>query len=124
EAELSGLVLDCAAWGTSPAELSFQDPPPAGAVAAGAALLKDLGALDAENRVTQAGRDMVRIGGHPRLAAMMLAAASPTEAALAADLAAMLEERDPLRSQDSPADIALRLNAIAFGAADADRGAL
>ncbi|HET6605982.1 MAG TPA: ATP-dependent helicase HrpB, partial [Rhodopila sp.] len=124
EAELSGLVLDCAAWGTPPADLSFQDQPPAGALAAGSALLKDLGALDAQNRVTQAGRDMVRIGGHPRLAAMMLAAASPTEAALAADLAALLEERDPLRSPDSPADIALRLNATAFGAADADRGAL
>ncbi len=124
EAELSGLVLDCAAWGTPPADLPFQDPPPTGALAAGTALLKDLGALDPHNRITQAGRDMVRIGGHPRLAAMMLAAASPTEAALAADLAALLEERDPLRSPDSPADIALRLNAVAFGAADADRGAL
>ena len=46
EAELSRLVLECAAWGTPPAELTFQDPPPAGALAAAAALLKDLGALD------------------------------------------------------------------------------
>ncbi len=124
EAELSGLVLDCAAWGTPPTDLLFQDKPPAGALAAGSALLKDLGALDAQDRITAAGRDMVRIGGHPRLAAMMLAAASPAESALAADLAALLEERDPLRSQDSSADITLRLNAIAFGAADADRGAV
>lgn len=124
EAELSGLVLDCAAWGTPPADLSFQDKPPAGALAAGSALLKDLGAVDARDRISSAGRDMVRIGGHPRLAAMMLAATSPAEAAMAADLAALLEERDPLRSQDSPADITLRLNAIAFGAPEADRGAL
>lgn len=124
EAELSGLVLDCAAWGTPPAKLSFQDPPPSGALAAGAALLKELGALDEQERVTEAGRQMVRLGGHPRLAAMMLAARSPAEAALAADLAALLEERDPLRSQDAPADINLRLSAIAFGAPDADRGAL
>ncbi|HVY17014.1 MAG TPA: ATP-dependent helicase HrpB [Rhodopila sp.] len=124
EAELSGLVLECAAWGTPPGALAFQDPPPSGALAAGAALLKELGALDEQDRITQAGRDMVRIGGHPRLAAMMLAAASPGEAALAADLAALLEERDPLRRADAPADIGLRMNAIAFGADDADRGAL
>ena len=27
EAELSSLVLDCAAWGTPPADLAFQDRP-------------------------------------------------------------------------------------------------
>ena len=46
EAELSGLLLDCAAWGTAPADLPFPDPPPAGPLAAAAALLDDLGALD------------------------------------------------------------------------------
>src|SRR3954470_1074318 len=46
EAELSGLVLDCAAWGTAPTDLAFQDRPPAGALASAAALLKALGALD------------------------------------------------------------------------------
>ncbi len=47
----------------------------------------------------------------------------PGRAALAADLAALLEERDPLRERDAPADIALRLEALA-GRRDADRGAL
>jgi ATP-dependent helicase HrpB len=124
EAELSGLVLECAAWGTPPAELRFQDKPPAGALAAAAALLTDLGALDPEGRITAAGRAMARIGSHPRLAAMMLAAGSPESAALAADIAALLEERDPLRSRDAPADIATRLAAIAYGDPNADRGAL
>jgi ATP-dependent helicase HrpB len=124
EAELSGLLLECAAWGTPPADLSFQDKPPAGALAAAAALLLDLGALDADCRITSAGRDMARIGAHPRLAAMMLAAGSQEQAALAADLAALLEERDPLRSRDAPCDIATRLSAIAHGDPDADRGAL
>ena len=41
------------------------------------------------------------------------------EAALAADLAALLEERDPLRSPDAPADIGLRIQAIAMGDAAA-----
>ena len=54
----------------------------------------------------------------------MLAADTPGEAALAADLAALLEERDPLRSPDAPADIGLRLAALADGDPAADRGAL
>ncbi len=124
EAELSGLVLECAAWGTAPADLAFQDKPPAGALAAAAALLKDLGALDPEDRITTTGREMARIGAHPRLAAMMLAAGSNEQAALAADLAALLEERDPLRGQEAPADITTRLNAIAHGDPNADRGVL
>ncbi len=122
EAELSGLVLDCAAWGTAPAGLPFPDPPPSGALAAGAALLTQLGAL-ADGRITKAGHAMAALGAHPRLSAMMLAARNPAEAALAADLAALLEERDPLRSRDAPADIRLRLDALA-GLGDADRGAV
>jgi ATP-dependent helicase HrpB len=124
EAELSGLVLECAAWGTAPADLPFQDRPPAGALAAAAALLKDLGALDDQERITGTGREMARIGAHPRLAAMMLAASTNDHTALAADLAALLEERDPLGTRDAPADIGLRTAAIAHGDPNADRGAL
>ncbi len=124
EAELSGLVLECAAWGTAPADLAFQDRPPAGALAAAASLLQDLGALDNDGRITEPGRRMAVLGAHPRLSAMMLAAETAGQAALAADLAALLEERDPLRSQDAPADITLRTAAIAGHPADADRGAI
>ncbi len=126
EAELSGLALDCAAWGTAPADLRFPDPPPAGALAAAGALLTGLGAVDATGRITPQGRRMAELGAHPRLAAMMLAAEGPNHAALAADLAALLEERDPLRGRDPPADLQLRLDALAgnAGGGDADRGAL
>ncbi len=124
EAELSGLALDCAAWGEAPADLPFPDPPPAGALAAGQALLRQLGALDAEGRITAEGRRMAQLGAHPRLAAMMLSASSPAQAALACDLAAILEERDPIRGRDAPADIGLRLLALAGAAPDADRSAV
>jgi ATP-dependent helicase HrpB len=123
DAELSSLVLDCAAWGTPPGELKFQDQPPQGALSAAAALLTELGAL-VEGRITPAGQRMASLGSHPRLAAMMLAAETAGEQALAADLAALLEERDPLRSPDAPADIGTRLLAIRHGDPDADRGAL
>jgi ATP-dependent helicase HrpB len=124
EAELSGLVLDCAAWGTAPTSLPFPDPPPSGALAAARALLVELEAMTADGAITELGRAMSKLGAHPRLAAMMLAAGSPPEAALACDLAALLEERDPLRGgPEAPADIALRLETLADpGSTQADRG--
>jgi ATP-dependent helicase HrpB len=128
EAELSSLALTCAAWGTPPAALAFPDPPPPGALAAAEALLRELGALDAAGSITATGRRMAQLGAHPRLAAMLLAAETDGEAALAADLAALLEERDPLRGHPSApntsADISSRLAAIADGDPTADRGAL
>lgn len=115
EAELSGLALDLAAWGAAPADLAFLDPPPAGTLAAGRALLRELDALDAEGRITPMGRAMARMGTHPRLARMLLAATDEGEKALAADLAALLEERDPIRDRDGPADINARLELLHGG---------
>jgi ATP-dependent helicase HrpB len=125
EAELSGLALDCAAWGAEPAALAFLDPPPAGALAAARALLRDLDALDAEDRITAIGRRMARLGTHPRLARMLVAADGPGEGALAADLAALLEERDPIRTRDAPSDVHLRLDLLHGGDhPSADRAAI
>jgi ATP-dependent helicase HrpB len=112
EAELSGLALDLAAWGAGEQELGFLDPPPAGALAAGRALLRELDALDEGGGITATGRAMARLGTHPRLARMLLAAETEGEKALAADLAALLEERDPLRGRETPADINARLELL------------
>ncbi len=119
EAELSGLVLDCAAWGTQPADLPFPDPPPPGTLAAATTLLHQLGAMRAGS-MTPLGQRMAALGAHPRLAAMMLSAPTPAAMARAADLAALLEERDPITGRDTPVGIALRLDALE-GAVDADR---
>lgn len=94
QVELAGLALELAAWGSD--ALRFVDPPPAGALAAARELLQRLGALDGA-AITGSGRRMLALGTHPRLAAMLLAATNPREQALAADLAALLEARDPLR---------------------------
>jgi ATP-dependent helicase HrpB len=120
-ADLAPLALDLAAWGAEPACLPFLDPPPEGALAAGRALLRALGALDQSGAITPRGRAMARLGAHPRLAAMMIAARErgDAEAALAAELAAALEERDPLRGTDASADIRLRLGRLGGTAARA-----
>ncbi|HYZ64778.1 MAG TPA: ATP-dependent helicase HrpB, partial [Acetobacteraceae bacterium] len=120
EAELSGLALDCAAWGTPPSELPFPDKPPPGALAAARSLLAQLGALDADGRITKLGRRMAELGAHPRLAAMMLTASDPGQQALGAEIAALLEERDPMRGREPPADIRLRLEE----AGELDRGVM
>ena len=127
EAELSGLVLDCAAWGTPPSKLAFPDAPPEGAAAAARALLTDLGAMDEAGGITPLGERMSRLGAHPRLAAMMLAAEEGAQAARACDIVAVLEARDPLRAgAEMPADIMARLEALAdpSSVAGADRNAI
>ncbi|HWT08730.1 MAG TPA: ATP-dependent helicase HrpB [Roseomonas sp.] len=125
EAELSSLVLDIAGWGASITDLAFLDPPPGGAVKAARTLLHDLDALDDDGRITATGRRMARLGTHPRLARMLVAATDDGERALAADLAALLEERDPIRGREAPSDVHLRLDLL-HGAdrADADRGTI
>jgi len=124
EAELSGLVLDCAAWGTPPGKLAFPDAPPEGPLAAARALLVDLGAMDEVGGITPLGERMSKLGAHPRLAAMMLAAEEGSKAARACDIAALLEGRDPLRAGlETPADIMARLEMIADASTATAHGA-
>ena len=96
QVELASLALELAAWGSD--ALRFVDAPPTGAMAAARDLLQRLGALDTGNAITASGKRMLTIGTHPRLAAMLLSAQNDIETALACDLAALLEARDPLRA--------------------------
>src|SRR5262249_16711630 len=96
------------------AELRWLDPPPAAMLASARDLLVRLGALDVNGRITMHGRLMARVGVHPRLAPMLLRAAGLASLPLAADLAALLSERDLLRSSGGSrdADIRSRLDLI------------
>ena len=91
--DLSGLLLDCAAWGVAdPSALAFLDPPPAPAVAEARALLQALGALDGEGRLTPVGEAMRALPLPPRLARMVVGA-EPADREAAARIAVLLTER-------------------------------
>jgi len=115
EADLAPLMLELAVWGTTdPRELSWLDPPPAGAVAQAKDLLSRLGALDAQGRVTPHGQRMAELALHPRLAHMILAAVPHGLGGLACDVAALLSERDLLRAAPcrKDADLRIRLDVL------------
>jgi ATP-dependent helicase HrpB len=132
-ADLAPLALDLAVWGTDAADLRWLDAPPAATLASACDLLRRLGALDAAGRATAHGRAMHELGAHPRLAHMLLAARARGAAPAAAELAALLSERDLLRGRAAAArgerdsDLRSRLEVLRRepGAAHAvDRGAL
>ena len=76
-ADLSSFVLDLAQWGAAdPATLAFLDPPPAAALNEARALLTELGAIDAERRITDEGRKLRALPLPPRLARMVVDAAA------------------------------------------------
>jgi ATP-dependent RNA helicase HrpB len=93
-ADLSGLVLDLAQWGVAdPAGLAFLDPPPRAALEEARELLISLDAIDADGRITAAGRNLRELPLPPRLARMLVDAAGQGAAETAAEIALMLTER-------------------------------
>ncbi len=116
QADLAALALDLALWGVrDPGQLAWLDPPPGPAWAAAVGLLRDLDALDAAGAITPLGRRMAEPPLHPRLARMLVAAPDAATRRLAADLAALLSERDPWISvpgSPRPADLTPRLQAL------------
>jgi ATP-dependent RNA helicase HrpB len=94
-ADLSSFVLDLAEWGASdPATLAFLDPPPRAALGEARLLLTELGAIDAEGRITEEGRKLRALPLPPRLARMVVDAAVDGAGEIAASIAAVVTERN------------------------------
>ncbi|WP_255448479.1 ATP-dependent helicase HrpB [Telmatospirillum sp. J64-1] len=126
EADLAPLALDLAQWGvTDPRQLAWLDAPPTAAWSQACDLLRRLGALDAEGRITRHGQVMARLPLHPRLAHMILAAKELGLGGLACEVAAILSERDLLRGQRD-ADLRRRIEVLrgAERGLEVDRGAV
>ncbi len=108
-ADLTGLALELAEWGSD--TLPFLTPPPQRALDEARTLLAGLGALDAQGSITTHGKQLARVPLHPRLAHMLVRAGRA-----AAGLAALLADRDPMRS--AGADLGKRLDALRSGNRD------
>ena len=111
EADLAALVLDLAQWGiTNIEQLTWLSPPPKAAVAQAIDTLTNLNALE-NGRITEHGKKLHQLACHPRIAHMLLKAKEDNAVALASDIAAILEERDPL-PKETGIDINLRIEAL------------
>ncbi|WP_316391219.1 ATP-dependent helicase HrpB [Citrobacter farmeri] len=98
--DLSGLLMELLQWGCrDPAQLTWLDLPPAVNLQAAKRLLYLLGALDGE-QLSVTGQKMAALGNDPRLAAMLVSASTPDDAATAAKLAAVLEEPPRMGNTD------------------------
>jgi ATP-dependent helicase HrpB len=115
-ADLAPLALELLRWGVADATaLAWLDPPPPAHWAQAVGLLAELRLVDDARRLTPAGHRAAELGTHPRLAHLLRSAAEEGCASLGADLAALLEERDPFRTgpgEPRRADVELRLEAL------------
>jgi len=115
QADLSATVLELAAWGVrDPATLAWLDQPPAANWAQARELLQALLALDDKAQITAHGKDILQLGLPPRLGHMVLRGRELGWGRLAAELAALLAERD-LMPRDSGADMHTRIAILRGG---------
>jgi ATP-dependent helicase HrpB len=158
-ADLSGLALELALWGATPAGLRWFDTPPTPALALANDLLRRLEAVEGFENIgaseleqdefvgtektadsaeqahqkakalspqgpkaplkpTPHGRALARLGLAPRLGHLVVRGHELGHGPAAAALAALLSERDVLRSADAqltPPDLRLRFETIAHG---------
>jgi len=112
QSDLAPLVLELARWGArSPDGLFWLDSPPGAAWQQARELLQRLQALDDDGVITRHGRDMLKTGLSPRLAHMLVKGRALGLGQEAAELAALLGERD-LLARDRDADLERRILAL------------
>jgi ATP-dependent helicase HrpB len=122
--DLAPLALELAQWGARDvSQMQWMDAPPAAALAQARELLRRLEAIDATGAITATGRAMQETGLHPRLAHMLVRARGTPQQGLAAQLAALLSERDLLLRARDP-DVRTRLELLRGELRSADQGAL
>jgi ATP-dependent helicase HrpB len=111
EADLAFLSLDLVQWGIKEVNsMAWLTLPPAGSLAQAFDLLEQINAIE-HGKITPHGRKIHQIPAHPRIAHMLIRAEELGKIGLATDIAAILEERDPL-GPDSGVDINLRIEAL------------
>ncbi|MFZ9871427.1 MAG: ATP-dependent helicase HrpB [Steroidobacteraceae bacterium] len=112
DADLMPLALDLAEWGIiEPTNLRWLDVPPRAVLESARDILRALGALDEQSRISAHGRTMASWPVHPRLAHLLIESRHRGAERDGAKLAALLTERDILRRADD-IDIVTRMTLL------------
>lgn len=112
EADLTTMVLDIAAFGEKdPMSLPWLTPPSHNNIYNAKHLLLSLQAISEDGSATHLGKEMAALPCHPRIAKMILCSDTDAQKALACDMAALLEEKDPM-SENADSDMTLRITML------------
>lgn len=112
EADLTSMVLDIAAFGEkAPMSLPWLTPPSHSNIYNAKHLLLSLQAISEDGSATLLGKEMAALPCHPRIAKMILCSDTDAQKALACDMAALLEEKDPM-SENADSDMTLRITML------------
>lgn len=112
EADLTSMVLDIAAYGEKdPMSLPWLTPPSHSNIYNAKHLLLSLQAISEDGSATLLGKEMAALPCHPRIAKMILCSDTDAQKALACDMAALLEEKDPM-SENADSDMTLRITML------------
>ena len=111
-ADLAPMALDIAMFGEKNIDsLPWLTQPPRANISSAKDLLVSLGAIDTDNNITPLGKRIAALPCHPRMARMIVCADTAERKALACDIAALLEEKDPL-ADNADTDMTLRLSLL------------
>ena len=111
-ADLTPMLLDIAMFGEKDVEaLPWLTLPPRANVLSAKELLTSLGAIDTDGDITPLGKRIAALPCHPRMARMIVCANTDERRCLACDIAALLEEKDPL-ADSADTDMTLRLSLL------------
>lgn len=114
-ADLAPLVLELARWGArSAGDMTWLNLPPEAHWAQARDLLTLLDALNEDGAITRHGKAMLELGLHPRLAHLIIKGRELGWGQSAAELAALLSERDLLTHRPG-SDLRLRMKALRAG---------
>src|SRR5690606_30691210 len=102
--DLTGAALEVAVWGAEVGDLALLDQPDPRGWERAREVLRQLGALDGDGRPTPHGRALAALPLHPRLAHLVTVGLERGVGGLAAEVAAVLADRDPLRPGRSTPD--------------------
>ena len=112
--DMSSFILESMMWGSDVSALALQDYPTDAQLSQGFGLLRQLGLLDANKKLTALGRNAHGLGCHPSIAVMLVQSAkmSLEHLSMACALAALIENKDPVGRNANGASLSARLHFV------------